>query len=349
MMLETKPTSFFSGMPALGVMSGRLILLVLLPSSAALFAYEPPMEEAPPKAELQGVWPSEKLLKLVLQRWADDASRQFELDDRQREQVTKDVVERWSRFLGENRPQLQPLFNEFIEMRMDLKPPSKEQVMDWSQRAQPAFEKAREQVKPGTEDFRKILTPGQRIKFEIEAAKFNAGMLLAEQQLQRWRKGEFDEDDFWEPTRSERQRRRAEKRQKEHSPPAPPDAGGKAGEEDAIAEELKAWDTYVGEFITNLRLNEGQRLAALSCLEEMKQRALGHRDTRREEITQLETKIRGHAGSKEELNEIKRELTVLYGPIDEMFQELTRRLEAIPSVSQRSDAPLEQRGGSPSP
>ena len=107
-------------------------------------------------------------------------------------------------------------------------------------------------------------------------------------------------------------------------------------EADQIALELHAWEHYVMEFIQTYDLDEGQRTAALSCLAELKERATAHRDRRREEITALERRIRNNSGTDQELAEIKQRLIKLYGPIDEMFKELKRRLESIPTAEQQA-------------
>lgn len=311
----------------------------------ALFAWSkgPAQEPSPPPPPMEGLWPSDKLMSQLLLRWADDVCVQFDLDESQREKASSGLVKRWSPFLNEKRGQLQPLLNEFVEMRMDLKPPSADQVKAWAQRALPVFQECREQMNQGTTEFREILHSGQRIKFEIEAAKFNAGMVYAEHKLMRWREGDFEEKELWEPTPAERRKRRAEKERKDHADRA----AAARTEKDPIAVELDSWEEFTKQFILKFALDEPQRLAALSCLEELRGRALEHRDRHRSEIARLESRIQRHAGSETELNDIKIELSKLYGPVDEMFQELKRRLEAIPSDAQREKAGITKDSAAP--
>jgi hypothetical protein len=285
--------------------------------------------------ELEGLWPSDKMLRLMLTRWADDVGHQFDLDDDQRKQVEKDLVDRWTQFLKAHRDQLQPLLNEFIEMRMELTPPEKERVQAWSERALPVFEKVREQMQRGTEEFRSMLNPEQRMRFEAEALKFNAGLTFAESKLRQWREGSFDPDEFWEPTRRERRRRRAERKGQRTEEAT---TAKSAEPDDPIAREVRLWEEYVRDFVQRLQLDEGQRSAALSCLDELKGRALAHRDLHRAEIDKLEARIKNHSGSDAELAAIKNDLTRLYGPVDDMFAELRRRIEAVPTEAQRAHA-----------
>jgi len=292
-------------------------------------------KEVPASAQLEGLWPSQKLMNLMLTRWADAISRQHKLDDEQRAKIREAVTKRWGAFLNENRSTIQPLVNEFIEMRMGLEPPAKEHVQAWAGKAMPVFEQFREQIKQETAEFREILNPLQRAKFELEALQFGVGMQVAQQKLIQWEMGEFQEHEVWQPTNPEQRPRRAERRRRrmeqasKTTQPAP-----ESKETDQIALELTAWEQYVKEFIRIYKLDEGQRSAVLSVLSELKERAVAHRDRRRNDIAKLEHRIEVFTGSKEQLGDLKKQLTELYGPIDDMFQELKRRIELIPTARQ---------------
>lgn len=254
-----------------------------------------------------------------------------------RTKVEEVVVKRWSSFFNENRAQIQPLANEFIELRMELKPPPKDRVQDWAKRAMPVFERFRSQINDSSAEIRELLEPLDRAKFDLEAMAFAAGMTLAEHKLKKWESGEFDAREFWMPTPAERRKMREERRRQRAA------RKGKTiveepeqVEEDQIALELAAWDKYVEEFLRLYDIDEAQRTTALSCLSELKQRATAHRDLRREDIAKLEKRIKNHTGSKEDLAEIKKQLSELYGPIDDMFKELKGRLAHIPTAEQRA-------------
>lgn len=293
--------------------------------------------QAQPPTLPEGLWPSKKLMNLMLTRWADQISRKYDLEENQRTKVRQAVVERWGTFLNENRSTIQPLANEFVEMRMDLEPPTKEQVQAWARRVMPAFEKFREQVNQGTSEFREILNPLQRAEFELEALQFGVGMQVAEQKLKQWQKGEFEKVEFWEPTGAERRQRRAERRRRRMEQARKiAESAPQSQETDQIALELKAWEKYVREFIRIYKLDEGQRTAVLSVLSELKERALAHRDRHRDDIVRLERRIGTFTGAEEDLADLKKQLTELYGPIDDMFKELRRRAEPIPTAEQRA-------------
>jgi hypothetical protein len=321
--------------PALILFAILLVPMASEPLPAATGVAESPAEPAPP----EGLWPSPKLLNLMLVRWAEETCADYELDDPQRAQVRGEVVAQWSGFLTENRSVLQPLANEFIEMRMTLEPPSKEQVQAWADRALPVFEKTRDQIRESHDEFRKVLRPMQRAKFEVDALQMSAGMAIAEQKLKEWKQGEFDKDVFWEPLPAERRARREERRRRRTEPDPTAVAESPKTPVDQIAAELDSWEKYVADFVQLFHLDEGQRTAALSCLSELRERAIAHRERRREEIARLEYRIQNNtATSDAPLDDLKKQLRELYGPIDDMFKELQTRLEQIPTADQRAAA-----------
>ncbi|MCO6435877.1 MAG: hypothetical protein J5J06_02180 [Phycisphaerae bacterium] len=285
-----------------------------------------------------GLWPSPKLTRLMLTRWADDISEQYDLDADQRTEVREMVIDRWGSFLEEHRATIRPLLNEYLELRMEIEPPPKEKVQDWAKRAMPVFEQFREQISEGSGDFRKVLTPMQRVKFEVDALQFNVGLTFAEKQLRDYASGEFKPEDFWIPHGERFRRERSERRREEREEFA--EAVQKAQAEtpppDQIELELARWDEYVATFIREHQLDEGQRTTVLSILSELKRRALDHRDRRKDEIVELERRIAAGSDSEPEREELKRRLVELYGPIDALFAELQERLRAVLTAEQRA-------------
>ncbi len=298
---------------------------------------------APAEIE-QGLWPSPNLMRLMLTRWAEDAAYEYDLDDQQREKTRKAVVQRWTRFLDEHRKDIQPLANEFLEMWMGITPPQKEHVQDWAKRAKPFFDKAANNITEGTSEYREILRPDQRIKFEIDALQMKVGLGVAQQKFDQWEKGEFEPNDFWEPIGPDRDARRDERRKRRRereAQEAQREQKRKAADEqlvDPIDAEMDVWQQYVADFISSYGLDSGQRSTVLSCLTELRDRAIAHRNRHREEIIRLEERIASNTGTDSELAEIKDQLTRLYGPIDEMFKELQSRIEQVPTGDQRVSA-----------
>ncbi|MEK6799735.1 MAG: hypothetical protein AABZ12_12280 [Planctomycetota bacterium] len=342
-----------------GIAGGVLNLLVC----AGLVAQpdqnpEPPPERASDASaatnekENEGLWPSPKLLESLLSRWADEASNEYSLDDVQGKQVRKAVVGRWKGFLDEHRRELQPIANEFLEMRLGMEPPSKERVREWAERAFPTFDRVKQEFMASQDDFRQALHPTQRAKFELDMLKQSAGMQFAENKLRQWKTGDVDATEFWEPLPSAR-RRRGEEKHRHIEQTAPSSAlgttvGDAAGSSDPIEVELSAWEKYVADFIRAYDLDEGQRTTVLSCLRELSERAAAHRTLHRDEIQKLENRIAAARGAEGEPGEIQAELVRLYGPIDEMFAELKDRIEKVPTEAQRAKAAGIPHGEKPS-
>jgi len=294
-------------------------------------------EESDSKESAEGLWPSPKLLELMLARWAETVSDELDLDTSQRGRVREAVTKRWGKFLEENRGRIQPLVNEYLELRMELVPPDKQRVQAWAERAMPVFAGLRQELDGTVEEVRGLVDPQRRAKFELQALELGVGLEVAEQKLQQWRSGAFDEGQFWIPTnaklRDEWARNRHEEAEKAREGVRRQIVGA---DTDQVAAELDGWERYVAEFMDYYDLKEGQRDAARSVLSELKERALAHRDSRHEEIDALERRIRANTGTEGEIAEIKASLVELYGPIDEMFRELKARLEAIPTSAQRT-------------
>ena len=345
----------------------KVILLLVLP---VLLGQAPPADtgagdsdrnrEAPSPAEPvpaidagqasqdfgEGIWPSSRQIQLILIRLADRVGDRYDLNPEQAGKLRDATVKRWKRFAVDHRAELQPLLNEFIEMRMVLDPPRAEIVQAWASRAIPLFDKYRGEYQQAVDEFRKLLTPPQRARFEVDALKYGLGLGLAQRMLKKWREGKFDPNDFWRGSPDRDHGEQLEELQQRSASPGASDSHHRdasrrlkpAAPEDQIALELLAWDEYVGRFIQVHGLDKSQCDAVRSCLSELKARARGHRELRREEIAKLEARIGANTGTVEELADLSAQLVTLYGPIDDMFQELKRRIEPIPTVEQRADA-----------
>lgn len=282
-------------------------------------------------APLEGFWPSERQMELLMLRWVDEGTSQYELDEHQLKQMREGVLERWPEFFAENRAQIQPVLNEWIEMRLEMEPPTSERVQAWSEKAEPIFEGFVTEFEEGAREFRAVLKPMQRAKFELEMLQFGVGMQVARAKLKQWKEGKYEEQEFWDPPRAERRRRRAARQVQQSE-----GTEAKAVREDQVAHELERWDRYVAEFIDAYALDESQQSTANSLLNELKERAIAHRDRNRDRIIKLEERIAAGREGEEEAAEIKRLLVELYGPIDDMFTELKTRLDALPTTDQRA-------------
>lgn len=317
--------------------------LMVAQSSGSGQSNRPTAERADPG----GFWPTHKLMESLVGRWAEMVSERYELDDQQQKDLVAQMQRRWMRFADDNEKALKPLLNEYIEMRLQMEPPTKEQVAEWSQRAGKSFDLFETEINRGADEMKGLLHEDQIPKFEGDVLGFQAGMQFARVQLGRWQRGEYNEQEFWDPPMTVRRARRAEEEAKraeaEKAKVATAAAEGAAGAEakgpqDQIVAEVGAWQKYVEDFIARYKLDAAQQKTAKSVLQEMRERALSHRDANKVEIDRLEERIAAGSKTKEESDAIEKELTRLYGPIDALFDELKRRLEPIPTAEQKAAA-----------
>ncbi len=292
-----------------------------------------------------GFWPTERMIDLMTRRWADEVASRYSLDERQQGVWADKMADRWTRFSREQRERMEPILSEFIEMRLEMTPPSVEQVRAFADKASPAFDLFRDELVAGGKELRELLKPGQRAKFDTDMMGMTAGLETARKKLDLWQNGEFNERDFWDPPSSVREERRAAQKAAEGSDAEGGDAavatavqeGDAAGEPapDQIELELDSWQKYVERFIRMYKLDDPQTATAKSILKELRERAIAHRDAYRQEIADLERRIAEHDGTQEELHDLETRIADLYGPIDKLFEQLKTRLDGIPTQAQR--------------
>jgi hypothetical protein len=342
----------------------RLLLLVTLATSASAFAQEGREAESadaePPAASATrsdaetpaGQWPTTTMIDALVRRVSADVAHKYDLRPAQARAVEERMVERWTEFLQENRRDLQPLVNDYLETRLALDPPDADHVADWAARAMPVFSRLKQNVEATESEVRSVLDERQRADFDRTRIQRQLAMGLMDGQLKRWSVGKFRESEWWKPPAGHDRRDPGAQATRDR-PDRATAANGRslAQRTDAssltdgatlaandempprVAEELDAWEAYVIDFCDRLDLDRSQRNAADSIFRELSGRARDHVHRHRDRITSLELRIAAGAGEDDEV--LDRDLVELYGPIDRMFAELVDRLEKLPTNSQR--------------
>jgi hypothetical protein len=291
-----------------------------------------PAPAVPAAPSSDGFWPTPKMLDSILLRWVDEITAEYDLDTDQVTEIRKNILNRWPKFLNSRRSTLQPLVNEHFELRLALEPPSTEQVQNWAERALSIYDEFKTEVEGTHQELRTFLDPVQRAKFDLDAMKMGVGLEVFGAKLQSWQRGEFSENEWWDPTPSVRRTRRAEKGAQQE----PSDNPARSRAKLRINEELLRWNLYVAEFVEQFKLDEAQRETAYSILRECRQRALDHRDRFRARLERLEKDL---AERDEPTDEQSLEMAAMYNPVDTIFAELKSRLDQIPTTVQASAQP----------
>ena len=316
-------------------------MVYILIATIAIWSGDPEHEERTDAARgttesvaLDGFWPTPKMMESLLLRWADEIATQYDLNDDQSKRIQEVILSRWPKFLNDRRSILQPLINEHFELRLALEPPDPSEVQDWAERALSLFDEVQAQFEETRLQLRDHLDPVQQARFDLDAMKMGVGLEVFKAKLKAWRRGEFKEHEWWDPTPRVRRSRGAGKEKpsasKESETFAPTQAKMK------IDEEFLRWNLYVAEFIEQFHLDDAQSEAARSILRECKQRALDHHDRYRARLEQLEKDL---AGDKQPTEQQQQEMLALYEPIDAIFTELKTRLEQIPTTTQSTTGP----------
>jgi Spy/CpxP family protein refolding chaperone len=99
------------------------------------------------------------------------------------------------------------------------------------------------------------------------------------------------------------------------------------------------WEQYVRQFISNYKLEESQAEAARSILRECRQRAAEYRRGRKEEFEKADQKVKAALAVRPRdaaaIRAAYGQMRTLNQPINELFVELKRRLEEIPTAGQK--------------
>jgi len=300
-------------------------------------------EAGPSSDELTGFWPTPKMIELLVRRQARESAQEYDLRPDQLHRLETQMLDQWRPFLKENRNRIQPLVNDYFEMRMGLEPPTSDQVADWAKRAMPVYKDIRKRVETGQQKLSEMLTPRQRAKLKMERMKTAATLEAFESSLERWRSGTFQQNELWQPPPGYRS---DDAKPATTSQPFEPveTAPQFADLPDRAAEELSFWIVWVDQFCERYELDRSQRNAAHSILREMLGRARDHVRANTERIEAVERIIEDATAPADE-PAVLAELNAVYGPLENMGQELQTRIERLPTTAQRRRVQLRQEAG----
>jgi hypothetical protein len=308
---------------------------------------DPPSGEA--KAANEGIWFTPRQMELFMHRIADDMAERYEFDEDQLYLTRELLKEHVVTFMTENRGEIQPLLNRFIEAQMEDEAPAVEYVADWAQRALPLIHKFGDVVDNFSEDVREYMTEDQAIVLEGELAAFRAGWGMITNKVAVWSDGGYDAETEWSRGARRRERER-EDHQRAH-------AEMEAAREEAVAQAREGrtanpsrasgstrkdpWTRYVDEFVQRYHFNDEQSERAYRVLESQMRKRDNYLERKLPEMDRIEKRLK-EAETDEQREKVQAQLAKLNEPVDRMFQQLKDELQKLPTRAQRKMAARER-------
>lgn len=302
---------------------------LILAFAATIVAQLPPvdvrdLDDAPEAPGLPpGLWPSPAMIERGLGRMAGRVAERYALDEEQSARLSEMLLTRWPKFFNENKTEIQSVMGEVVRGRLRGGPPPLDEVQRFGNRVLPLFEKLRQNVEAAAGEFRGILRPEQTRQFDDEFAMAREGLKLARGAIQDMRQGIFD------PPEWQRRAREA------GLGPGGPDAWRRRrAEREDEGPRLTSWERYVASFVRRYRLDEGQETTALAILQDLQARRSEHEHRTAAQLDRLEQRL-AQTDDAEARAALQEQRTALNQPIEQMADDLHRRLRALLTSSQR--------------
>ncbi len=291
-----------------------------------------------------GFWPTQRMMKLVLQKGAKGIIRQYKLDDAQAAALEENLLTQYPAMMNRHRAVLQSLFNEVLEMQLAGETPTAERVAKFAGELEPVLADARRTLKGTYDEMVPRLRPEQRRKWDGDYLKIWAGLSVAEAKLQRWKQGLFKPEEWPLPaadgnrgkgaTSAPAGQRASDDESGLLGAPLRLFGGGAGGlDDDRRDVPLDQWQAYVKRFIRQHKLDKAQANQAMAILKEIRQRAEAVRKQNRDRFNQINREL--PRVDRERRAKLKADLDELRAPLRDLFDELQTRLGDVLRSDQR--------------
>jgi hypothetical protein len=332
-----------------------LLLVGLMVGPAAVLAqFSPPPGPgaAEQRSGLDSGWVTEKMIRGVINKMADDVARRYGFDEDQRYLTRELFQERIVSWLEEKGPELQPVFTTYMESVLSDEPPTADHVAMWATQAQPLLDEFGAVMEDVGDGMREYMSDEQQLQLEGEMAAFQVGMQFVNQRMETWRSGGFDPESDWPGGRRFQQEEKVRGEELQVQMNAASDEAINSvvsGEgriqrppRDARAAAAQRtsdpWVQYVEGFIKKYELNAEQAAGARRTLQsELEQRDayLRRMDA---EIERVEVALKDPKTPAEDKARLIAQYDGLAKPVENRFARLKERLETLPTRAQRQKA-----------
>lgn len=290
-----------------------------------------PVEHSDQLAPQGGQLLSEGMVRALLKRSTYDLARKLDMDEPQREQFAEKTSELWMPFFQKHRSRLAPLVNRMIEAQWDPDLPSAADAQDWADKALELNEVFAEQFKKSNQELAKLLTPEQLSRFEKLGEQFEAGLKQFSDELDKMKQGKLHETRWAKGRLARRERQQRYQRDREQR-----EFQEVLSSPELAALTVGAWDAYVVGFVREFGLDDAQKLAASSVLDDVRKRAVQYVKSHAEDLNEVKREVK--SAEAEQRKQIVQQRAELVKPLNDLFAELRTRLEQIPTEAQRSQA-----------
>ncbi len=213
-------------------------------------------------------------------------------------------------------PALMGNARDMLDTRLRGEPFTARQVARWARAFDPLMKDFEGDVNRIAADFGAMLTDEQRRIFERDLQSVNKRMTHFVQSSEAWKRGAWRAEDWGlqnDPIH-----------QPENKIRLAQNALNQMLERSVLAHDESTWRRYVRGFITLYELDQAQRKACTTILDDMVTRAKRYRAGKGDDIKKL--------------TPIERSAHALLEPVRTMFTELKSRLNVIPTENQRKQA-----------
>jgi len=266
----------------------------------------------------------------ILDTAVSNIARRYNLNSLQREKTAEIMNREVYRFLREHEDEVWPLVRDFLARGAWGKPPEKvEEMKRIGRAASPMMKKIQEAIVRGNEEWRMYLSDEQKVMHDWDMAEIDKTFRKVDKNLERWAKGDASAGGVFPPP--------PPRTAGPKMPPRPPAEELLEPEITSIFEPKRLFDAFVENFIRQYHLDQSQRDAARSILDEYKATAMDFRNGKNSELKAVGAKwlAAQEAGNRKALLEAERERKELLQPVHGMLGEMESRLMALLTTAQK--------------
>jgi hypothetical protein len=253
--------------------------------------------------------------QVMIDNSVKQAVTRYNLTPEQEQLARKMTTDGVNAFLDKHEAEMRGLVRDAIQARISGNAPTPAQVQEWSQRAAPLFDEAKQEILKGNQQFRDSLNEEQKQTFDADQKILQQQLASSREKLDLWTKGKFNPETDW------------------MNPPRPrPTATG------PNRPELDRWDLYVRGLISRFKLDPAQISQANAILSDSKSRATEYYFSRKAEIEAASLRVKevqADPNLKSQVAEARKQMEDLNKPIDTLYAEMQQRLNQIPTEAQR--------------